>query len=294
MGEDRQDASTTAAAQQPGALWCQGIAAGSFVQEVQQSFPRVTWQPAELVKVLSYALPAAVAAVGINSQLPGLLTGLSSSSIQGAPATAVQGEAAADSIQQLALLHLSQEAVLALLLPTACRLALGPRVTAAEGSSYWAVQTLGTCLLLFPLVDLGLSSLWQPAAEVLFGPAPANPLVETLQQAGSSGQFTAVAEHCLASGLLGPFWEEVFWRGFFLTALTKVLPIPACIGLSALNFAALHLSPVNFLPLLVLGATCDCLYLRSGGNLLAPLLLHGLWNTSQVLQIALLHKDTFV
>jgi hypothetical protein len=52
VDEDRQDASTTtAAAQQPGALWCQGIAAGSFVQEVQLSFPRVTWQPAELVKV---------------------------------------------------------------------------------------------------------------------------------------------------------------------------------------------------------------------------------------------------
>lgn len=115
-------------------------------------------------QVLTYALPAAVAAVGINSQLPGLLPGISS--IQPS-ATAVQGEAAAiSSIQQLALLHLSQEAVLALLLPAACRLALGPRVTAAQGSAYWATQTLGTCLLLFPLVDPGLSSLWQPAAEV--------------------------------------------------------------------------------------------------------------------------------
>lgn len=93
-----------------------------------------------------------------------------------------------------------------------------------------------------------------------------------------------------------PCWlaMQVFWRGFFLTALTKVLPVPACIGLSALNFATLHLSPHNFLPLLVLGATCDCLYLRSGGNLLPPLLLHGLWNTAQVLQIALWQKDTFV
>lgn len=40
------------AAAQPGTLWC--IAAGSFVQEVQQSFPRVTWQPAQLVKVQSH------------------------------------------------------------------------------------------------------------------------------------------------------------------------------------------------------------------------------------------------
>lgn len=116
--------------------------------------------------------------------------------------------------------------------------------------------------------------------------------MDVLQSCTSTAQ-TCCTLHGTLSAACCPM-PQVFWRGFFLTALTKVLPIPACIGLSALNFAALHLSPVNFLPLLVLGATCDCLYLRSGGNLLAPLLLHGLWNTSQVLQIALLQKDTFV
>lgn len=86
----------------------------------------------------------------------------------------------------------------------------------------------------------------------------------------------------------------MFFRGFFLAALTKVLPLPACVAVSALTFAALHLSPPNFAPLLVLGAACDLLFLRSGGNLAAPLLLHGAWNTSQVLAIALLHKEAFV
>jgi membrane protease YdiL (CAAX protease family) len=93
---------------------------------------------------------------------------------------------------------------------------------------------------------------------------------------------------CCSAGL------QVFWRGFFLTALTKVLPLPACVAFSSLNFAVLHLSPHNLLPLLVLSSCCDCLYLRSSGNLLAPLLLHGMWNASQLLQIALLHKETFV
>lgn len=86
----------------------------------------------------------------------------------------------------------------------------------------------------------------------------------------------------------------MFWRGFFLTALSKVLPLPACVALSASAFAGLHLSPSNAAPLAVLGAAADLLYLRSGGNLLPPLLLHALWNTSQVLQIALLNKDSFV
>lgn len=86
---------------------------------------------------------------------------------------------------------------------------------------------------------------------------------------------------------------QVFWRGFFLASLTKVLPLPACVALSSLNFAALHLSPANFLPLLVLSAACDCLYLRTH-NLMPPLLLHCAWNSSQVLAIALLGKAEFV
>jgi membrane protease YdiL (CAAX protease family) len=86
----------------------------------------------------------------------------------------------------------------------------------------------------------------------------------------------------------------VFWRGFFLTALTKVLPVRGCVALSAANFAALHLSAANALPLAVLGGCCDALYLRSGGNLAAPLLLHSAWNVSQVLQVALLGKQAFV
>jgi hypothetical protein len=61
---------------------------------------------------------------------------------------------------------LSQEAVLALLLPTACRLAVGPRVMSAAASPYWVLQTLATCLLLFPAVDPLLHSAWQPVAEV--------------------------------------------------------------------------------------------------------------------------------
>jgi hypothetical protein len=45
--------------------------------------------------------------------------------------------------------------------------------------------------------------------QAVLGPAPVNPLVDTLQQAGAAGQTGAIAEHCLASGVLGPLWEEV-------------------------------------------------------------------------------------
>jgi hypothetical protein len=95
--------------------------------------------------------------------------------------------------------------------------------------------------------------------------------------------------HCLCC-----LHQQVFWRGFVLTALTKVLPVPLCVAFSSVNFAALHLSPYNFLPLMILSASSDCLFLRSGGNLLPSLLLHCLWNVSQVLQISLLQKTHFV
>jgi hypothetical protein len=94
-------------------------------------------------------LPAAAAAVSINSQLPAWL-----------PADAATN-------------HLCQEAVLAVLLTGACRLALGPRVTAAQPSPYWLLQTAGTCVVLFPLADPLLSHAWQPVVQVRSGASEA-------------------------------------------------------------------------------------------------------------------------
>jgi hypothetical protein len=37
--------------QQRPVLWCLGIPAATFVQEVQQAFPAVTWKPQDLMKV---------------------------------------------------------------------------------------------------------------------------------------------------------------------------------------------------------------------------------------------------
>ena len=72
-----------------------------------------------------------------------------------------------------------------------------------------------------------------------------------------------------------------------------MLPPRACVAASSLGFAALHLSPSHFAPLLLLGAAADGLYLRSH-NLAAPLLLHCFWNGGQLLAVALLGKAEFV
>jgi membrane protease YdiL (CAAX protease family) len=131
------------------------------------------------------------------------------------------------------------------------------------------------------------------ALQAVVGDPPPDELAAALHAAVASGDAAAVTAHLLASGLLAPLWEELFWRGFFLAALTKVLPLPACTVLSSLNFAVLHLSPHNAAPLLLLSACCDLMYLRSG-NLLPPLLFHAAWNSTQVLCVAVLGKETFV
>jgi hypothetical protein len=89
-----------------------------------------------LLQVLYFGLPAAAAAVLANSRLTNLLSSSSSNSRldqdaaeSAAAAAATTGLGAAESAAAVqALLHISQEAVLAALMPAAVWLALGNRV----------------------------------------------------------------------------------------------------------------------------------------------------------------------
>ena len=87
--------------------------------------------------------------------------------------------------------------------------------------------------------------------------------------------------------------RQTFWRGFFLASMTKVLPLPACVIASSTLFSALHLGPGNLLPIFVLSAACDVLYLRSG-TLAAPLLFHAGYNLYEFAGVVLLQKESFV
>ncbi|KAJ9533874.1 hypothetical protein QJQ45_026963 [Haematococcus lacustris] len=161
----------------------------------------------------------------------------------------------------------------------------------------WAAATALLCLLLFPAVDPLAASAWAGLLQAALGPgaldnAGGAVLVAAVQGSWQAGAAGPLALHALASGLLGPLWEEVFWRGFFLTSLTKVLPLPACVAASSLGFAALHLTPSNALPLLLLAPAGDLLYLRSR-SLGPSLMLHAAWNLGQLLAVAL-GKEAFV
>ena len=81
-----------------------------------------------------------------------------------------------------------------------------------------------------------------------------------------------------------PIWEEIMFRGFLLPSLARYLPAWAAVAATSLIFAAVHFSREGALPLLLLGCVFGGAYAATR-NLLAPILLHSLWNCLLLVQL---------
>ncbi|KAG5175528.1 hypothetical protein JKP88DRAFT_338282 [Tribonema minus] len=90
--------------------------------------------------------------------------------------------------------------------------------------------------------------------------------------------LAALAVGSIAPCLSAPWWEEVLYRGFMLPALTLYLPRSMAVPVSAVLFAAHHLSIQAMIPLSMLGLVWALLYVLSG-NLLVTIMIHGMWNS---------------
>lgn len=73
--------------------------------------------------------------------------------------------------------------------------------------------------------------------------------------------------------LVGPVAEELYFRGVIYAALRQRLSRIAAMVLSGAVFAAFHLNPVGFLPMMALGCLLAYLYERTG-SLASPLAIH--------------------
>jgi membrane protease YdiL (CAAX protease family) len=91
----------------------------------------------------------------------------------------------------------------------------------------------------------------------------------------------------LTAAVAAPLFEEVLFRGFLLPSLTRYMSAGWAIALSALIFAAAHLSLSEVLPLTLLGAILGFVYTRSR-NLLSPMVLHSAWNSATMLGLFIL------
>ncbi|MBD2194084.1 MULTISPECIES: CPBP family intramembrane glutamic endopeptidase [Calothrix] len=141
----------------------------------------------------------------------------------------------------------------------------------------WGFGGYCAALPIVVVVSLINQQLWQ-------GQGGSNPL---LQLALESQDSVALGLFFVTAAIAAPFFEEILFRGFLLPSLTRFLPVWSAILISSLLFAAAHLSLSEILPLTALGIVLGVVYTRSR-NLLAPMLLHSLWNSGTLLSLFIL------
>ncbi len=146
--------------------------------------------------------------------------------------------------------------------------------------SNWILWGLGGYMVALPLVILVSflnQKLWQ-------GQGGSNPI---LPLALEGQDRIALSIFFLTACVAAPVFEEIFFRGFLLPSLTRYMPVWGAIVTSGFLFAIAHLSFSEVLPLATLGIVLGVVYTRSR-NLLASMLLHGLWNAGTLLSLFVL------
>jgi membrane protease YdiL (CAAX protease family) len=99
------------------------------------------------------------------------------------------------------------------------------------------------------------------------------------------GTVLAIALTWIGSAVAGPFTEELISRGLLFGALASRYGIIAGAALSGIVFGALHGDPIFFLSLAVDGMIFALAYAATG-NLVVPIVLHGLSNTIAIVPAA--------
>lgn len=144
----------------------------------------------------------------------------------------------------------------------------------------WFWWGLGGYLVAFPLVivvSLINQRIWQ-------GHGGSNPILPIALEGKDS---LAILIFFVTAGVAAPLFEETLFRGFLLPSLTRNFSTWQAILLSSFLFAIVHLSLSEVLPLMTLGVVLGLVYTRTQ-NLLAPIFLHGLWNSGTLLSLFIL------
>lgn len=115
-------------------------------------------------------------------------------------------------------------------------------------------------------------------------------LVRLLPLIGSSSISTASLVGIV--GILAPILEETVFRGFFMVSMTKWLPTPLAVLISAAVFAGAHLTPGEFPQLFVLGTALGLSYAQTR-NLLTPITIHAFWNSGVILLLTFLQLQGY-
>ncbi len=142
---------------------------------------------------------------------------------------------------------------------------------------FWGIGGYCAAVPIVIIVSLINQLLWK-------GEGGSNPL---LQMALENRDGVALGIFFFTAAIAAPLFEEFLFRGFLLPSLTPHLPVSWAIVVSSFIFAIAHLSLSETLPLTALGIVLGVVYTRSR-NLLAPMLLHGLWNSGTLVSLFIL------
>jgi uncharacterized protein len=146
--------------------------------------------------------------------------------------------------------------------------------------SNWLLWGIGGYLVATPIVivvSILNEKIWQ-------GQGGSNPLLQIVLEGKDS---TALLLFFLTAAVAAPLFEEFLFRGFLLPSLTRYVPVWVAICLSGLLFGVAHLSLSEIIPLTTLGIILGIVYARTK-NLLAPMLLHSLWNSTTLISLYIL------
>ncbi len=145
----------------------------------------------------------------------------------------------------------------------------------------WGIGGYCAALPLVVVVSLLNQKLWQ-------GLGGSNPLLSLVLEGQDK---IALAIFFFTAAVAAPLFEEFLFRGFLLPSLTRYFSVGQAIVLSSFLFAIAHLSLSEVLPLMILGIVLGVVYTRSR-NLLAPMLLHSLWNSGTLISLFILGSSS--
>ncbi|HEY9815229.1 MAG TPA: type II CAAX endopeptidase family protein, partial [Candidatus Obscuribacterales bacterium] len=144
----------------------------------------------------------------------------------------------------------------------------------------WGVGGYFVALPLMIVVSLLNQQIWQ-------GQGGSNPLLQIVLEEGDP---ISLSIFFFTASIAAPVFEELLFRGFLLSSLTRYFPVWGAIVVSGLVFAIAHLSLSEVLPLTLLGCILGVVYTRSR-NMLAPMVLHSLWNGATMLSLYVLGSN---
>lgn len=156
------------------------------------------------------------------------------------------------------------------------------------GSVVWGAAGL---LAAYPLCWSALAlSTWIMLAGDPQQELPTHPVIEAMQAHDLPGWMPGFL--WVATVLIAPFAEEVFFRGVCQTGLNHLFKRPMLsVLIMSVVFGAMHYSqPQVVAPLIILGFFLGYVYERTG-SLLAPFALHLLFNLRTMIEITLIQQQ---